>query len=81
MNTTQVKAWFTKARIAYAAASVLVAVVTGAVGHCYAVATVEPRVAKLEAQMVSAEHTLAEVKGWVKGIAFRIGAERIYDHE
>lgn len=81
MNTTQVKAWFTKARIAYAAATVVVAVVTGAVGHCHAAATVEPRVAKLEAQMVLTEHTLAEVKGWVKGIAFSIGAKRIYDDE
>lgn len=79
LTSTQIKAWFTKARIAYAAATVVVAVVTGAIGHCHAVATVEPRVAKLEAQMVSAEHTLAEVKGWVKGIAFRIGAERMDD--
>lgn len=75
----EVKRWFTKGRIVYTASSVLVAVVTGAVGHCHAMATVEPRVVKLETQMVAAEHTLAEVRGWVKGIAIRVGAQRIDD--
>jgi len=74
----QLKAFWTKAKLLWTAALLVVSGATAAIGHCHAWATIEPRVVALEHEVASQRTALAEVRGYVRGIAAKLGARPIH---
>jgi hypothetical protein len=74
----QIKAWWTRAKLLWTLAVLVVGATTGAVGHCHAWATIEPRVVALEADVQAQKTAMAEVRGYVRGIAAKVGARPIH---
>jgi hypothetical protein len=84
-----VKAWLTWGRIAFAVFIAVAGFATFVAGQVAGANSLEPRVKALEGRITAHEataarlgHDLAEIKGYVRGIAGRLGVgKREVEHE
>jgi hypothetical protein len=60
LNT--IKAWFTRARLLWSLAVVVVGGTSAALGHCHAWATMEPRIGAVEVRSLATERRVSRVE-------------------
>jgi hypothetical protein len=73
-----IRSWWTRAKLLWTLLVLVTSAVTGTIAHCHAWATIEPRVVALEADVQAQKTAMAEVRGYVRGIAAKVGARPIH---